>query len=609
MRISIRAVILSLYVFSQASMAQESVDERKHGLSLFGTPALEKGFSHFPYVNTTAPKGGNVRIAAIGSFDSLNSFTIKGNYAEGLGMVHATLMKSSLNEASASYGWVAEAISHPADFSSATLYLRPEARFHDGTALTAEDVAFSLDALKASHPFYRAYYGDVVETQILDPYTITFKFSQTGNRELPLILGQLPVLSKAYWSAEGRSLGDTTLDIFPASGPYRIAARDPGRAITYERVADYWGNDLNVSVGHYNFDSIKYIYFGDDTVAFEALKAGDVHYRREFSSRIWATGYDTPAIDAGDLQRETVVLNQSAGMQAFIFNTRRAPFDDIQVRAALNWAYDFEWTKKNLFYGQYARNDSFFQGSELAASGPPSEAELKLLEPLRADVPAAVFGPPVANPVSDGSGNIRPQLRKARALLEKAGWQIVDGKLMRNGEDFEIEFLLVQPAFERIVAPYIQNLKRLGIGARIRVIDPTQYQNRVTNYDYDAIVYSFPQSLSPGNEQRDFWTSAAAERPGGRNVIGIKDKAVDSLVESLIYAKSRAELVAASRALDRVLLANHYVVPQWYSPHERLAYWRGLAHRSDVTLNRLSFPHLWWRDAPHPTDAQSAQTP
>jgi microcin C transport system substrate-binding protein len=234
---------------------------------------------------------------------------------------------------------------------------------------------------------------------------------------------------------------------------------------------------------------------------------------------------------------------------------------------------------------------------------------LKLLEPLRADVPAAVFGPPVANPVSDGSGNIRPQLRKARALLEKAGWQIVDGKLMRNGEDFEIEFLLVQPAFERIVAPYIQNLKRLGIGARIRVIDPTQYQNRVTNYDYDAIVYSFPQSLSPGNEQRDFWTSAAAERPGGRNVIGIKDKAVDSLVESLIYAKSRAELVAASRALDRVLLANHYVVPQWYSPHERLAYWRGLAHRSDVTLNRLSFPHLWWRDAPHPTDAQSAQTP
>ena len=600
----LKACTISLVLMVAPAVAKEA---ERHGLSLFGMPELEKDFPHFPYVTPDAPKGGEVRIAEIGSFDSLNPFTIKGNSAAGLGFIHGTLMKPSMSEASASYGLIAETVSHPDDFSSTTFTLRPQARFHDGTPVTVEDVAFSLQALKKAHPFYRAYYGDVVETNILGPHKIRFRFGQTGNRELPLILGQLPILSKAYWSAEGRSLSDTTLDIPPGSGPYRIASREPGRSITYQRVEDYWASDLNVSVGYYNFDTIKYIYFGDDTVAFEALKAGDIHYRREFSSRIWATGYDTPAITNGDLRRQTVVVNRSEGMQAFIFNTRRAPFDDINVRAALNWAYDFEWTNKNLFYGQYARNGSFFQGSELAASGKPSAAELALLEPLRALVPETVFGEPVANPVSDGSGNIRPQLRKARALLEKAGWQIVDGQLTRNGEVFEIEFLLVQPAFERIVAPYIQNLKRLGIAARMRVIDPTQYQNRVTNYDFDAIVYSFGQSLSPGNEQRDYWSSAAAERPGGRNVIGIKDEAVDRLVESLIYAKTREELVAACRALDRVLLANHYVVPQWYSPHERLAFWKGLAHRTKMPLNQLSFPHLWWRDGQHPRDSNGAE--
>jgi microcin C transport system substrate-binding protein len=576
-------------------------DTPRHALSLFGAPELAEGFDHFPYASPDAPKGGEVRIASIGSFDNLNQFTIKGNAAEGLGMIHATLMQASMTEASASYGLIAKSVAYPDDFSSATFVLRPQARFQDGTPITAADVAFSLKALMQAHPFYRAYYGDVVGTDVLGPHKIRFRFGQTGNRELPLILGQLPILSEAYWSAEGRSLGDTTLDIPPGSGPYRIAKREAGRSISYQRVEDYWAADLNVTIGHYNFDTIKYIYFGDDTVAFEALKAGEVHYRREFSSRIWATGYDTPAIRAGKMKKQTIVVNRSAGMQAFIFNTRRAPFDDIHVRAALNWAYDFEWTNKNLFYGQYARNGSFFQGSELAASGLPSPGELALLEPLRALVPETVFGEPVANPVSDGSGNIRPQLRKARALLETSGWNIIDGALTKDGKVFEIEFVLVQPGFERIVAPYIQNLKRLGIRAKIRVIDPTQYQNRVTQYDFDAIVYSFGQSLSPGNEQRDYWSSAAADQPGGRNVIGIQDKAVDSLVESLIFAASRDQLVAASRALDRVLLANHYVVPQWYSPHERLAYWQGLQHHTPMALNQLSFPHLWWRDAPHPS--------
>ena len=386
------ATVFSSVLTLSLMISVAPAETMRHGLSLFGAPALEKGFAHFPYAKPDAPKGGEVRIAAIGSFDNLNPFTIKGNTADGLGMIHATLLHSSMNEPSASYGLIAESVSHADDYSWARFILRPEARFSDGTPITAEDVAFSLQALTEAHPFYSAYYGNVVGTQINGPHDIQFRFDQTGNRELPLILGQLPILSKAYWRAEGRSLGDTTLDIPPSSGPYYIGAREPGRSISYQRVADYWAEDLNVSVGHYNFDTIKYIYFGDDTVAFEALKAGEVHYRREFSSRIWATGYDTPAVSAGLLKRETVVVNKSAGMQAFIFNTLLAPFDDINVRAALNWAYDFEWTNKNLFYGQYARNGSFFQGSELAASGLPSEAELKLLLPLRDLVPEAVFG-------------------------------------------------------------------------------------------------------------------------------------------------------------------------------------------------------------------------
>ena len=516
--------VATLLIAPAISLAAE-----KHGLSLFGQPALKAGFKHFPYVNPKAPKGGDLRIAAIGSFDNLNQFTIKGIAAEGLGLVHDTLMAPSLNEPSAAYGLIGKSVSHPADFSSVTFTLRPQARFNDGSPITAADIAFSLKALREAHPFYRAYYANVADSDILGRHKIRFRFDQTGNRELPLILGQLPVLSKAYWSAKRRSLKDTTLDIPVTSGAYKIAAIEQGRSITYGRNKNYWGDDLNVSVGKHNFDTIKYVYFGDDTVAFEALKAGNVHFRREFSSRIWATGYNTAAVTDGKLKRETITLDAGAGMQGFVFNMRRKRFADVRVREALNWAYDFEWTNKNLFYGQYKRTGSFFEASELASSGLPSAAELKLLKPLANLIPARVFTTPFKNPVADGSGNIRKHLRRARSLLQQAGWTIEGGKLTKNGTVFEIEFLLVQPAFERIVAPYVKNLARLGIQARLRTIDPTQYQNRVNHYDFDAIVMSFGQSLSPGNEQRDYWSSAAADRPGGRNVIGIKDKAVDRL--------------------------------------------------------------------------------
>ena len=586
---------LALLAFIGAPQSSHASDWR-HGLSLFGAPDMPAGFAHFPYVNPTAPKGGNVKIAAIGAFDNLNQFTIKGSAASGLGLIHDTLLTGSMNEASAAYGLIAEAVAHPEDFSSVSFKLRKTATFSDGSPITAEDVAFSLTALKKAHPFYRAYYRDVVGYDIANPHEITFRFGQTGNRELPSILGQLPILKKAYWNAEGRSLADTTLEIPPGSGAYVIEKIDTGRSITYKRRANYWAKGLNVNVGKHNIERITYVYFGDDTVAFEALKAGEIDFRREFSSRVWATAYDFDAVKTGEMTKETVTLDNPAGMQGFVFNLRRDRFDNIHVREALNWAYDFEWTKKNLFYGQYARTGSFFQGSELAAKGAPSKAELALLEPLRGQVPKTVFAPVFQNPITDGSGNIRKNLRKARALLQKAGWEITDGKLKKDGKPFTIEFLLVQPAFERIVAPYIKNLAKLGIEAKMRTIDPTQYQNRVTNYDYDAIVMSFGQSLSPGNEQRDYWSSAAADRPGGRNYIGIKDKAVDTLVEKLIFAGSRQELITATRALDRVLLANHYVMPQWHSPHERLAYWRGLQRPAPMPKHGLGFPSIWWKE-------------
>ena len=513
-----------------------------------------------------------------------------------MGLIHDTLMTGSLDEASAGYGLIAEAVKHAANYSSVSFRLNKNAKFSDGSPITADDVAFSLTALKKAHPFFRAYYADVVGYDIAGPHEITFRFGQKGNRELPMILGQLPILKKAYWNAEGRSLAETSLDIPPVSGAYEIAKLDAGRAITYQRRADYWAKDLNVNIGKNNIDRVTYVYFGDDTVAFEAMKAGEIDFRHEFSSRVWATGYDTPAVKSGKMVKETVTLENSAGMQGFVFNLRRPRFDNIHVREALNWAYDFEWTKKNLFYGQYARTGSFFQGSELSARGTPSAGELALLTPLRDKLPAKTFDPLFENPVTDASGNIRQNLRKARALFERAGWTIKDGKLQKGGVIFTIEFLLAQPAFERIVAPYIKNLAKLGIEAKLRTIDPTQYQNRLMNYDFDAIVETFGQSLSPGNEQRDYWSSAAADRPGGRNYIGIKDVAVDALIEELIFARSRQELVTATRALDRVLISNHYIMPQWHAPYERVAYWQGLARPANLPKYGLGFPTIWWKE-------------
>ncbi len=574
-----------------------------HGFSLFDAPQYPAGFSHFNYVNPTAPKSGEIRMAAIGSFDNLNPFTIKGQTAAGIMAIYDSLLSASYDEAGTAYGLIAQEIIVAEDGTSVRFNLNPRARFHDGAPIQADDVVWSFNAIRDAHPFYKAYYHDVSSAEAVNELSVICRFLQTGNRELPLILGQLPILPQHYWSREGRDLGKTTLEAPIGSGPYRVAKIDTGRTIILERVDDYWAKDLNVNIGRHNFKTIRFDYFGDDTVAFEAFKAGELDFREEYSSKNWATGYDAIAKTKSQLIREKIALKNGEGMQAFILNTRRPPFDEAAVRHAFNLAFDFEWTNKNLFYGQYARTNSFFENSELAATGLPSAAEKELLTPFRGQIPEAVFTTPFANPVTDGSGNLRANLRQARALLTKAGWTLTNAKLEKAGRPLEVEFLIVQPNFERIIAPYIKNLEKLGITARIRIVDPTQYQNRINEFDFDIIVDSFRQSLSPGNEQRDFWSSAAATRSGGRNTIGIQSPVIDALVDHIIFAKSRDQLITATRALDRVLLWEHYVVPQWHAPARRLAYWPGLVHPDPMPAFSLGVPDIWWRST-SPAEAQ-----
>lgn len=572
-----------------------------HGLSLFGSLKYGPDFTRFDYVNPAAPKGGLVRYAAIGGFDSLNPFIVTGRAATGIMQIYDTLMRSSLDEPGSEYGLIAESVSYATDYSSVTFNLRPTATWHDGQPITPEDVLWSLETLKANHPFYHAYYANVVRAEKLSAHQVRFVFSVTGNRELPLIVGQFPILPKHYWQgtdAQGkkRDFTKTTLEPPLGSGPYRIGDIQTNRSITYERVPDYWGKDLPVNGGAHNFDRIRFEYFGDTTVALEAFKAGQVDVRLENSAKNWATGYDFPAIKDGRVKLEKLATKNSEGMQGFVFNTRRDKFKDRRVREAFDWALDFEWLNNNIFYGQYTRTQSYFSNSELAATGLPSPAELAILEPFRGQVPDEVFTQVFKNPTTDGSGQVRQNLQHATILLREAGWILKNGVLtnQKTGEPFEVEFLLADPSFERVVTPFTQNLKKLGIMATIRIIDSAQYQNRTDHYDFDIVVGNFPQSLSPGNEQRDFWGSQAADRPGGRNLIGIKDPVVDQLIDRIILAKDRAELVAATRALDRVLLWTYYVVPQWHTAYERVAVWAYIAHPEPTPAYSIGFPDLWW---------------
>jgi microcin C transport system substrate-binding protein len=568
-----------------------------YGLSMYGDLKYGPGFTHFDYTNPAARKGGEVRLAAVGTFDSLNPFILKGVAASGIGDTFDTLMESSSDEPFSEYGLVAESIEVPADRSWVVFRLRPEARFNDGSPITADDVAWTFDTLKSKgHPFYRSYYSRVTRAETLGPKTVRFTFSAGDNRELPLIVGQLPVLSKAYWST--RDFGKTTLEPPLGSGPYRVVSVEPGRSIVYQRVPDYWGGKLPVRTGRDNFDSIRYDYYRDTTVALEAFKAGQYDFREENGAKNWATAYDTPAVTQGLIKKLQIPNEVPTGMQAYAYNTRRPFFRDRRVREALGYAFDFEWTNRYLFYDAYTRTRSYFSNSVLAARGLPSPAELAILEPFRGKEPAEVFTAAYAPPTTDGPGGLRGNIIRALHLLEAAGWTVKNMQLVdtRSGAALQFEILLADPSFERVTLPFVKNLERLGVTARVRTVDTAQYQNRIDNFDFDMTVASWPESLSPGNEQIDYWTSARADVPGSRNLAGIKDPVVDQLVDLVIAAPDRQSLIDRTRALDRVLLWGQYVIPQWHITSFRVAFWDKFDRPSVSPKYALGFD-TWWIDA------------
>ena len=591
------AVLAGLLLPAGAAAAD---DGWRHGVSLSGTPKYEEGFAHFDYVNPDAPKGGTMRMEAVGTFDTLNPFNVRGTSAAGIALVYEQLMETSLDEPNSEYGLIAEAIRFPDDFSSVTFRLRGDARWHDGTPITVDDVLWSLETLRDSHPFYNAYYRHVAKAEQTGDREVTFTFDQTGNRELPQILGQLYVLPKHFWTGTGpngqpRDFRSTTLDPPLGSGPYRVKEVVPGRRIVYERVPDHWSAALPVNVGRNNFDTIAYEYFRDRDVSLEAFKADQYDFRVENSAKRWATGYDFPALRNGNVVREEFSTKQAEPMQGFVFNLRRDRFGDPRVRQAFNLAFDFEWLNANIFYGQYARTDSYFQNSELAATGLPEGRELEILETVRDQVPPEVFTETFSNPVGGTPQAVRENLREAARLFREAGWTVENGVLRHGetGEAMTVEFLIVSPETERVVAPYVEQLKRLGVQPTIRLVDAAQYQRRVDTFDFDVVTGLFQQSLSPGNEQRDYWGSDAADREGSQNLAGISNPAVDALIERIIFAADRDELVAASRALDRVLLWNHYLVPQFHSPTIRTAYWNRFGH-PETTPDYGFSTMTWW---------------
>jgi microcin C transport system substrate-binding protein len=604
------AAALVAFLAAAPAAAEDGVT-KTHGLSLFGDLKYGPDFTHFDYVNPQAPKGGTVRFSAIGTFDTLNPYTLKGVPAAGLSRLFDTLMARAEDEPASEYGLVAESADVPHDRSWVQYNLRKEARFTDGTPITPEDVIWTFDTLKAQgHPRFRLYYADVLKAEKVGDRSVKFTFRSGENRELPTIVGEMPVLSKKYW--EGRDFAKTTLDKPLGSGPYQIDSFESGRSITYRRVADYWGKDIPVSRGHGNFDLIRYDYYRDGSVALEAFKAGQYDIRLENSAKNWATGYDSPALRDELFKMDSIPNKLPTGMQGFGYNTRRPFFQDRRLREALDYLFDFEWANKNLFYGAYERTESYFSNSELASSGLPSADELKILEKYKGEIPDDVFTTAYQAPKTDGTGNIRDNLRKALQLLKEAGWSVKNEKLVNEttGEPLAFEFVLDQPEFERIVLPFIQNLTRIGIAARLRTIDPAQYENRMKTFDYDMTVVLFGESLSPGNEQRDFWGSAAAEENGSQNLVGVRSKAVDELVDLVINAPDRGSLVTRVRALDRVLLHSHYVIPSWHLGSFRIASWDKFSRPKTNPPYGLDLD-AWWIDPQRAQviEAKKAQEP
>jgi microcin C transport system substrate-binding protein len=599
------APLTTVKSFSRRAQAEENA--WRHGASLFGQLKYPALFAHFDYVNPQAPRFGTARQGAFGTFDNFNTVVagLKGSLAAGIDFIYESLLTPSLDEVSAEYGLIAEAVSYPSDFSSVAFRLRPQGRWHDGRPITPDDVVFSFESFKKHSPQLAVYYRHVHKAEATGQREVTFRFDRSGNRELPLIVGQLTILPKHWWEATGKSgkrrnVADTTLEPPLGSGPYRIKSFEGGQWIVYERAADYWGDDLNVRVGHNNFDLLRFDYFRDLTVMFQAFKADDLDWHVENTAVRWVTGYDFPAVRDRQVVLEEFPIRNIGVMQAFAFNTRRNKFKDPRLRRAFNFAFDFESINRDLFYGEYTRIVSYFQGTELACSGLPQGHELETLETYRGKVPAEVFTTPYWNPVGGSPQADDRNLREAIRLLEVAGFAVRDLKLVdvNTGEPLRVEFLLAAPTYERFVSFYQEALERLGIDVTVRVVDAVQYENRLRNWEFDIVIAAWEESLTPGNEQRDYWGSRAASTPGSRNLVGIADKAIDALIDRVVFATDRDELVAATRALDRVLLWHHYVVPQWSYGKVRTARWDRFAKPNIMPIYGLSaFPAIWWWDA------------
>jgi microcin C transport system substrate-binding protein len=607
--LALSARILPLPRWIGAAHAQDAAAQKnwRHGLSLFGDLKYPQGFARFDYVNANAPKAGVARQISIGTFDNFNIIVagVKGALAGSIELIYERLLESSLDEVTTGYGLIAEAVSYPDDYSSASYRLRAEAKWHDGSPITSDDVIFSFNAFKTYSPQLAAYYRHVAKIEKTGDREITFTFDAPGNRELPQIVGELTILPKAWWegtdkNGKKRDIGETMLEPPLGSGAYRLKEFSPGRTLVYERVADYWGKTLNVNIGVNNFDELRYEYFRDTTVALEAFKADAIDWRTENSAKNWATAYDFPAVTEKRVVLEEFPINSSGVMQAFAFNIRRGKFQDPRVRLAFNYAFDFEEMNRQIFFGQYTRIASYFQGTELACTGVPAGRELELLETVRDKVPPEVFTTPYSNPANGNPEAVRNNLREAIRLLKEAGYEIQNQKLIdtKSGAPFAVEFLADDPNFERVFLFYKPSLDRLGITVSVRTVDDAQYENRLRNWDFDIITNAWGESLSPGNEQRGYWGSQAADQPGSLNLIGIKNPAVEAMIDAVIFAKSRDDLVAATHALDRVLLWNHYVVPQWSYGKVRSARWDRFGRPEQMPKYGASaFPTVWWWDA------------
>jgi microcin C transport system substrate-binding protein len=579
--------------------APACASEPKYGLSAFGDLAYPPDFKHFNYVNPDAPKGGTFSLVGWGgvaTFNSLNNYILKGDAAQGLELLFDTLMTPATDEPDAIYGLVASSAEVADDRMSVTFHLRPEAHFADGTELTADDVVFSLDALKEKgHPLYHQMLEDVVKAEAVDPRTVRYTFKGDLVRDLPLTVAGLPIFSKAYYATQ--PFDQTTLDPPLGSGPYVVDSIAQGRTIVYRRNPNYWAKDLPVNRGRFNFDKIRFEYFRDRTAAMEAFKAGTYDFREEFTSKVWATEYDFPAIRDGRVKKEVLPDETPSGTQGFFLNTRREPLNDPRVRKTLDLAFDFEWANRNLFYGLYTRTQSFFENSAMKAEGPPSHAERALLTGLGVPVSDEALGVAYVPRESDGSGQDRDLLVEAGKLLDEAGWTVKNGmRVNAKGEPLKLEILYFEDVFERLNAPYVKNLKLLGIYASMRMVDPAQYQQRLKNFDFDITTERYQMRNTPGVELRSYFGSQAAKTDGSLNLAGISDPAVDALIERVIAAKSRDEINTAARALDRVLRAGHYWVPHWYKPSFNIAYWDKFSRPEKKPRYDRGILDTWWYD-------------